>query len=324
VRRTRSLHFAVALLACGFAAAASAQSPKEITLDSVVLRPIVEAETPARQVGVLDRIVVAEGATVAAGDVLAALDDRTAKLAVQKAELERDQAQAKVENDLRIQYADKALDVARAEMQRSIESNGQFANSISQSQLDVERLTVEKLELERKQAQRDMESDRFDLQLKETALAAAQLELELHSVRAPFAGVVALVRGRVGEWVQPGAPVLRLVAVDVLRAEGFAPASAVDGLAVGATVRFTPGNEAERDPAERRGGEKRAATTPLEDSGRATPTEFVGKVGFISPETDPVTHQIRLWAEIDNHDHRLRPGQQGQLHISPRAVGEAK
>ena len=43
---------------------------------------------------------------------------------------------------------------------------------------------------------------------------AAKLELELHSVRAPFAGVVSLVRGRPGEWVEPGSPVLRLVAID--------------------------------------------------------------------------------------------------------------
>ncbi len=296
--------------------AARGDSPLQLAIDSVVLRPIVEAEVPARQLGVLQKFTVGEGAAVAAGDVLASLDDRTARLAVQKARLERDQAQAKVENDLRIQYADKALEVARAEMQRSIESNEQFANSISQSQLDVERLTVEKLELERKQAQRDMQSDRFDLQLKETALDAAQLELELHQVRAPFAGVVALVRGREGEWVEPGASVLRVVAIDVLRAEGFAPADAVNDLAIGAPVRFIPGWHALRS-AEGRGSETSDATTPIEDSGRTTPAEFAGKLGFISPETDPVTHQVRIWAEIDNHDHRLRPGQQGRLQIAP-------
>lgn len=281
---------------------ALAQAPAPLTLNSVVLRPMVEAETPARQIGVLAKIDVDEGAMVAAGDVLASLDDRTAKLTVHQAEIERDQAQAKVENDLRLQYADKALEVARAEMRRSIESNEQFPNSISQSQLDVERLTIDKLELERKQAERDMESDKFEFQLKENALAAAALELELHSVRAPFAGVVALVRGRVGEWVQPGAPVVRLVAIDMLRAEGFAPAAAVGELATGAAVRFTP--EEGRDKA---AGDAVAKTTPA--------TEFVGKIGFISPETDPVTHQVRVWAEIDNRDHRLRPGQQGRMQI---------
>ena len=43
-----------------------------------------------------------------------------------------------------------------------------------------------------------------------------------------------LVRGRAGEWVEPGTPVLRLVAIDRLRAEGFASADAVDASMLGA------------------------------------------------------------------------------------------
>jgi macrolide-specific efflux system membrane fusion protein len=40
-----------------------------------------------------------------------------------------------------------------------------------------------------------------------------------------------------------------------------------------------------------------------------------GALRFVSPEIDPVTHQVRVWAEIDNRQLRLRPGQQGQLLI---------
>jgi len=282
-----------------------AQSLEPLMINFVVLRPLVEAETPARHVGVLAAIGVDEGASVARGDVLASLDDRLAKLNVRHAEVERDQAKQKVDNDLRLQYADKALEVARAELQRSIESNEQFPNSISKSQLDVERLTVDKLTLERKQAERDMESDRFELQMKENALAVARLELELHSVRAPFAGMVALVRGRPGEWVQPGAPVVRLVAIDRLRAWGFAPAAAADALKLGAAVRFTP------------------ETTDQPAAGGAAPQEFAGEIGFISPEIDPATHQVRVWARIDNPDHRLRPGQQGKMQIMASTPVEA-
>ena len=105
---------------------------------------------------------------------------------------------------MRIEYAAKALEVARAELRRSEESIEKFAKSISQSQLDVERLTVEKLQLELRQAERERELARFDLRLKEIALEAARLQRDLHDVRAPFAGVVTLVRARAGEWVQPG------------------------------------------------------------------------------------------------------------------------
>jgi macrolide-specific efflux system membrane fusion protein len=266
---------------------------ENLTIDAVVLRPMVEAEVPARQTGVLANIAVEEGAAVKAGQSLAELDDRAARLAVAKAQLEREQAFAKASNQLRIHYADKALEVARAEMKRSAESNEQFARSISQSQLDVERLTVEKLELERQQAEHDIALEKFELQLKENAVEAAKLELELHAVRAPFAGVVALVRGRPGEWVQPGAPVLRLVAIDRLRAEGFAPADAASGQLVGAKVRFTL----------------------VAEPGAAPPFSggVEGVLRFVSPEVDPVSRQVRVWAEIDNRELKLRPGQQGQL-----------
>jgi RND family efflux transporter MFP subunit len=285
------LQLALCLLA-SVAASAQRTAAEEIVIDSVVLRPMVEAEVPARQTGVLAEIAVEEGATVKAGELLATLDDRAAKLAVAKAELERAQVHAKATNELRIEYADKALEVARAEMKRSSESNDKFARSISQSQLDVERLTVEKLELERRQAEHDLEIDRYELQLKENALETAKLDLELHGVRAPFAGVVALVRGRAGEWVEPGAPVLRLVAVDRLRAEGFAPANIVASAPVGSRVKFAISREGEAAPFN---------------------NAIEGTLKFISPEIDPVTSQVRIWAEIDNTAGHLRPGQQGQL-----------
>ncbi len=271
---------------------AHADPDATLTIDSVVLRPLVEAEVPARQTGALARIVVAEGAAVEEGAMLASLDERAAALAVKKADLERAQVLAKVENELTIEYADKALEVARAELKRSLESNQKFPGSISDSQLDVERLTVEKLQLERKQAERELDLLRYDLQLKENALAEAELQLELHAVRAPFAGVVALVRARAGEWVQPGTPTLRLVAVDRLRAEGFAPAGQATDALTGATVRFA-----------------------LEGAEGA---DFTGRLAYVSPEIDPVTRQVRVWAEIDNADRRLRPGQQGRLILPQR------
>ncbi len=265
-----------------------------ITLDAVVLRPMIEAEAPARQTGVLATIDVEEGSTVEAGQTLASLDDRAARIALQQASLEREQALAKASNQLRLQYADKALEVARAEIKRSAESNEQFANSISRSQLDVERLTAEKLELERQQAEHDLALAKFELRLKETAVEAARLDLELHAVRAPFAGVVSLIRARAGEWVEPGAPVLRLVAIDRLRAEGFAPAAAATTKLVGAQVQFTLADD---------------------DADQASQPPISGTLRFVSPEIDPVSRQVRVWAEIDNHDRALRPGQQGRLVV---------
>jgi macrolide-specific efflux system membrane fusion protein len=75
-----------------------------------------------------------------------------------------------------------------------------------------------------------------------------------------------------------------------LRAEGFLDAAEVSGDLVGKGVRFLP----------------------AEKSGEAV----AGVLRFVSPEIDPVTNQVRVWAEIDNRAQTLRSGQQGTLEIA--------
>jgi macrolide-specific efflux system membrane fusion protein len=267
------------------AVANAADAP--LVIESVVLSPLHAADVPAQQVGVLREIVADEGTTVEEGAVIAKLDSRQAELDVAKAKLEAAQAAAKATNRTKVEYAEKSLAVAEAELRRSQESIEQFAKSISQSQLDVEQLTVEKLALEKKQAEHELELDRLALQLKEQELAAAALKLEQHQVQAPFAGTVVMVRGRVGEWLEVGAPVVRLVAVDTLRAEGFLEAKDAGGNLAGSEVMFR-----------------------CEDGSTAK-----GTLRFVSPEMDAVTRQVRVWAELDNRDGKLRSGQQGKLEI---------
>ncbi len=137
---------------------ATAYGETLLVIDSVVLSPLDAAEVPAQQVGMLREIVVEEGATVEAGQVLARLDTRQAELDVAKARIEAAQAAAKANNRTKVAYAEKSLEVAQAELKRSQESIAQFAKSISQSQIDVERLTVEKLTLEKKQAEHGSEN----------------------------------------------------------------------------------------------------------------------------------------------------------------------
>ena len=267
--------------------AAHGEESATLVIESAVLSPLHAAEVPAQQVGVLREIVVEEGATVEAGAVLAKLDARQAKLDVAKARLEAAQAAAKANNRTKVEYAEKSLEVARAELKRSQESIAQFAKSISQSQIDVEQLTVEKLGLEMKQAEHELELDRFALQLKEQELAAAELKLQQHSVEAPFAGTVVLIRGRVGEWLEVGAPVVRLVAVDTLRSEGFLDVDDAASDLVGREVLFRS------------------------DTG----TVAKGTMRFVSPEMDAVTRQVRVWAELANPTGEFRSGQQGSLEI---------
>ena len=119
LRTLAKLALSLLLVPC-LAARGLAQTSVEI--DSVVLRPMQVAEVPAQQTGLLLKIVVNEGQVVKRDQVLAELDSRDAQLAVARAKVERTQAEIEAKNQIQIKYAEKALEVARAELVRSQES----------------------------------------------------------------------------------------------------------------------------------------------------------------------------------------------------------
>ena len=286
---SRSLQIAC-LSACLFATPAWSAEPLEV--ESVVLRLMAEADVPAQESGVLTAVAVREGQQVKRGDVLAQIDDRVPRMAQKAAELACDQARQKAENDVKIRFAKKSLEVAEAELRRSTESIERFAKSISQSQLDVERLTVEKSRLEGEQAEHEVALDALELKRKQNELDAAKLEVARRQIVAPIDGVVVQIFVRLGEWVEPGQKAMRIVNVEKLKAEGFVPAGKASAALLGQPVQLS---------------------LALADDAHAT---FDGKVAFVSPEVDPITGQVRIWAEIDNRADRLRPGQPVKMTIS--------
>jgi multidrug efflux pump subunit AcrA (membrane-fusion protein) len=101
--------------------------------------------------------------------------------------------------------------------------------------------------------------------------------------------VIVQVYVRKGEWVEPGEQALRIVNADRLKAEGFIPAADANASLVGESVTLTV------DPNEKQ--------------------QFSGAIVFVSPEVDPITGQVRVWAEIGNRDGRLRSGQPAKMVI---------
>lgn len=280
-----------------FAETTTSTEPLEV--QSVVLRLIAEAEVPAREAGVLTAVPVREGQRVKKGDVLAQIDDEVARMAERDAQLKYDVAHAKATNDVQVRFSKKAADVAEAELARSTDSNNRFAKSVSQSQLDVEKLNVEKTRLEAEQAAQNMQIATLEMKAQENELDAARVNLGRQQIVAPFDGTVVQVFVRLGEWVEPGEKAVRIVNAGRLRAEGFLPAEAADDVAPGTPVKLTV------------------------DLPRLRDVAFDGTIAFVSPEVDPITGQVRLFADIDNRDGRLRPGQPVRMIVA-RSQGVAK
>lgn len=263
-----------------------------IEIESVVLRLLEEAEVPAQESGVVQGVAVREGDRVKKGQLLAQIDDQVPRLAAEAAMAQLEIARAKAMNDVRLRFAKKSLEVSEAELRRSTESIERFPKSVSQSQLDVEKLSVQKNRLESEQAEQDQQIARLEMNAKQNELDASRAEVSRRRILAPFDGVIVQVYVRRGEWVEPGQQALRIVNVDRLKAEGFVPASVDLSHLENKPVQLTID----------RGG---------------VSTLFGGTIVFVSPEVDPITNQVRVWAEIDNRDRRLRPGTPAKMFINP-------
>jgi macrolide-specific efflux system membrane fusion protein len=270
-----------------------AGAAEPIEVDSVLIRLVEQVDVPAKEPGVLATLNVREGQLVKEGEILAEIENDQARLARAKAKLEFEIAQRRASNDVSVRYAKKALQVAQAELKRAKESVEQFDKSVSKTELDRLELTVQRGALEIEQAEQEMEIEKYTQYLKRNEVDLADVNLERLRIAAPIDGVVDQISRRQGEWVEPGRKVLRILRVDKLRAEGFVSADELGDDLAGRAVELTV------------------------DLPRQKNAKFAGRLVFVSTEIDPVNRQVRVWAEVENRDLQLRPGQRAKMVIQP-------
>ncbi len=285
----RKLHLSLAALS--LLVAASALVADEVQVSSVLVKLLDEVEVPAREAGVLEKVSVREGEMVEAGAPLAQIDDAAARFLWRRAQTELLAAEKQADSDVKVRFANKSLEVAEAELRRAIDSRRRFAQSVSQSEMDRLRLTVQKTALEIEQAQLELELAQAAREAKLIDVHSAEHSIRQRQVAAPLAGFVAEVNRHQGEWVQPGQTIMRILRLDRLRAEGLIDATLVNGELKGRKARLT-----------------------VEIDGQ--PAEFAGFVTYVSPEIDPVNGQVRIRAQIENTQLKLRPGLHGSMTIA--------
>ncbi len=279
-----------------------ADSSPAVTIDAAMIRLIDQVEVPARDNGMLVGVMAREGLIVKEGELLGKIDDTQPKIALQKTEHELQIATRKAESKVAIQAAIKSREVAESDLSRSVEARKKFKESVSEAEIDSLRLKAEKAALEVQQAEEEQEIAGITRRVKQDEVETARAILEQRLVLAPWPGMVVQVHKRRGDWMQTGDKVVRLVRLDLLRVEGYVLPADLPRTEVGAPVRFIA--SAGLQP-----GQVPAAGSP----------EYRGKIVFVSPELDPVNAQIRVYAEIENPEFQLRPGQRGRLLIGGTA-----
>jgi len=269
----------------------------EPVLSRCLISLVEEARVPAREAGVLVELSIKEGDTLARGDTIGRIDDSQPQFEKRKAQAEHDQAKARAESDVDVRYSVAAEQVAEAEVEKAVASNRRIPGSVTDVELARLQLNQKKSELQIEQAQLERRLSALDAHSKEVEVEAADNRIERRRIASPIDGMVVQVYPHLGEWMQPGDPLARVVRTDKLRVEGY-----VD------SAKFEP--EQVHD---------RPVTVTVNFAGDREES-FKGRIVFVSPLVEP-GGDYRVWAEVENRQLQgsnqwlLRAGQQATMTI---------
>lgn len=282
------------MIALAFALALSGRSPVHgddvapatIRLADCRIKPADQVTLSANQNGVLN-LVPQEGQVVEMGQKLIQLEDDLARVALQAAEKE-------AANDVDVRHAEAASAVARLEYEQKLEVNERSKGAVSISEL---RRT--KLEMDRTVLQIEQARHKRVLAVMKRNEAVAQLRT--YSVQAPVAGTVNKVLRHKGETVRQGDPVVELVNTRRVRVEGFLDVTERPRVTAGTVVHVQLGATA----------------------GKPVSPAMPGRIVFVDSVVQPVTQQVRIWADVENTNETLLPGLKAVMTIVPAEASVA-
>src|SRR3954471_23449503 len=137
------MHSAIAIIALAVGAPPpmaltpqpAVSTAREMQLTHCLVSLIEDVQVPAREAGALISVNVTEGQHVTPGQLLAQIDDQQPKLDKLAAELERDAALAKAQDDIEVRYAEAAYAVAGAELERALAIERKSPGGVTQQEI---------------------------------------------------------------------------------------------------------------------------------------------------------------------------------------------
>jgi RND family efflux transporter MFP subunit len=230
-----------------------AQTPYERPANEPTVEASIRSQNDVRIAaeveGVLTQFPVREGDRVTEDQVLATIDDRQAKAAVDVARISHEAARERANDNIEERYAKAAAAVAKVNWQRDLEANQEIANAVPEIQIRQKKLEFDRAMLQIEKAGKDQLIAGKEADVKKAELAAAEIALDRRTITAPFAGEVQQLILHQAEWVNPGDAILRLVQFDVLQVDGYVNARDYDpidvqGRPVTVKVQLARGKEA--------------------------------------------------------------------------------
>jgi len=263
---------------------------------------IDEARVPAQEKGVLVSLNVHEGNQVLAEGLLAQIDDREARMSKRIAVLEQKASKEEAENDIEVRFTRAAADVAEAEYLEALEANRRVKGTYSDAEVRRLELMHGKSVLQIEQSELKFKIAGLTNEVNEAKVEAADLYLQRRRIESPIDGEVVEVYPHVGEWVNPGDPIMRIVRMDRLRVEGFLKADdfaqhEIHGRGVTIVVRLPHGRT----------------------------VRLKSKISYVNPLVE-ASGEYRVWAEVGNQpvavDRAEPPGRVRPWLLQPGLTAE--
>lgn len=192
--------------------------------------------------GTILKLAVAEGRHVAAGQVLVELDDREARLSLERLEAVRLKNLSDLFLEKRFAEADKEIspDVleklarAQAAFEKASEAFGRGASSPSDLEKAQKDLELALIEAGRKKE--EILASSKNLTQSEIDVKLARLSLEKTRIRAPFAGVVTDIKVSPQERIEPGRELFTLVDLSQIKVKAKVLESEIGKMRAGREV----------------------------------------------------------------------------------------
>ena len=179
-------------------------------------------------------------------------------------------------------------DVLQAELDRAVASRNLSKANLQRAEALLKDRAVSAKE-------RDEAFARWQLDEANVRLATAQLDKT--RIRAPFSGTLGLRLVSLGDYVQPGKPLVNLEAIDQLKVEFRIPEKYAAEVKVGQQL------------------ELQSDAYPARD--------FVGQVYAIDPLVEEQSRSLVVRGRLDNHTHELLPGQFVKVQLSVATKSDA-
>jgi multidrug efflux pump subunit AcrA (membrane-fusion protein) len=281
------------------------KAAETVTISNCTLAPDEEAQVPAQEAGVLTKILVREGDQATAEQLLAQIDDIIPRAQRDVQAFKLDVAKKQAEDDIDKRFAEASAKVAEAEYDQAIEANKKIEQAVPQAEVRRRLLEWHKMVLSIEKAKKDLAVAELQAKVAQAELNAAKANVERRRVIAPswfdragrpLDSVVVELSRHVGEWVQSGEPVLRLVRIDRLRVDGvldakeYRPSEIQDRPVLISVTLPRAGHRTLADRNPTLGDQNQTLADKV--------VTFPGKIVYVKPVIEGGVFQVR--AEVEN------------------------